>query len=171
MAYYGEHTEKLFNYIEELHNELMKKYPTDTVDDRTIFYMNGNDSTDFDWHANNRLCEFGTFRKDDYYYIKTYIGDDGEAWSLIYKQFAPEKTDYNARGYIYAEDKRKLPDTIDLEAAASEMIKFENDYLFRMEWDVPIEKYLEGMKTKMNKTKTDTEQVVCKAEQQTRRRI
>ena len=30
-----------------------------------IHYMNGNDSTPFDWNCNNRLCEFLIFHKNE----------------------------------------------------------------------------------------------------------
>jgi hypothetical protein len=29
--------------------------------ERNIYYMNGNDGTDFDWECNNRTCEFMVF--------------------------------------------------------------------------------------------------------------
>ena len=37
--------------------------PLCTENGDTLFYMNGNDRTEFDWEANNRLCEFMTFYK------------------------------------------------------------------------------------------------------------
>ena len=35
------------------------------LDDGAIYYMNGNDGTDFDWNANDRSCEFYSYYKED----------------------------------------------------------------------------------------------------------
>ena len=40
----------------EITNELLDN-------DGKIYYMNGNDGTDFDWDWNDRLCEFVVFGK------------------------------------------------------------------------------------------------------------
>ena len=49
------------------------------VDDGAIFYMNGNDSTPFDWEVNGRTCEFMTFYKDgEMGMCKVWISKDGK---------------------------------------------------------------------------------------------
>ena len=51
----------------------------DYGDNKEITYANGNDGTDFDWEANDRLCEFGTENDyyPDYYKSKLCINRDG----------------------------------------------------------------------------------------------
>ena len=41
-----------------------------------IHYMNGNDSTPFDWNCNNRLCEFFIFHKNEMGFIKAFVNSD-----------------------------------------------------------------------------------------------
>ena len=42
-----------------------------------IYYMNGNDSTPFDWNCNNRLCEFYVFHKNEIGFIKAFV------WKIV----------------------------------------------------------------------------------------
>lgn len=48
--------------IERIFKVARNMYPNVTDDmldtNGAIYYMNGNDSTPFDWNCNNRLCEF-----------------------------------------------------------------------------------------------------------------
>ena len=56
--------ERFFKRIETIIDCAIKKYmiDKDSLEDHgTIFYMNGNDSTLFDFEMNDRLCEFGVF--------------------------------------------------------------------------------------------------------------
>ena len=79
----------LINKVKEHINEVRKKYPSITNDilfyDGDIFYMNGNDGTEFDWFANNRMCEFMVFYKETTYgFIKCNIFDNGTIRTYIY---------------------------------------------------------------------------------------
>ena len=44
-------------------NEVIIRYGvrSELLDNGAVFYMNGNDGTDFDWQVNNHLCEFFTY--------------------------------------------------------------------------------------------------------------
>lgn len=51
----------------------------------TIFYMNGNDSTPFDWGMNNRLCELMMFYKETKLgFIKLMIKRSGSLDGYLY---------------------------------------------------------------------------------------
>ncbi len=68
--------------IEDYFEEVFDKYRTQIkrteLEQRgVIFYMNGNDGTDFDWEWNNRLCEFQVFYKNAWGCIKLLVYDTG----------------------------------------------------------------------------------------------
>lgn len=50
-----------------------------------IYYMNGNDSTPFDWNCNNRLCEFLIFHKNEMGFIKAFVNSDNTIDIYIYE--------------------------------------------------------------------------------------
>lgn len=50
-----------------------------------IYYMNGNDSTPFDWNCNNRLCEFFIFHKNGMGFIKAFVNSDNTIDVYIYE--------------------------------------------------------------------------------------
>lgn len=53
--------------IKDLFEELIKTHnidKNDLCDNGAIYYMNGNDGTDFDYGCNNMTCEFFVFWKD-----------------------------------------------------------------------------------------------------------
>lgn len=50
-----------------------------------IHYMNGNDSTPFDWNCNNRLCEFFIFHKNEMGFIKAFVNSDNTIDMYIYE--------------------------------------------------------------------------------------
>ena len=51
----------------------------------SVIYANGNDGTDFDWEANNRLCEFGYGVKDgSVWAFKLLLNRDGLAEIYCY---------------------------------------------------------------------------------------
>lgn len=80
---------ELINKVKEYFKEVRKKYSSITNDmlihNGTIYYMNGNDGTEFDWFANNRMCEFMVFYKEtEYGFMKCNIFDDGTLRTYIY---------------------------------------------------------------------------------------
>lgn len=65
---------KVIAYI----NKAREMFPEVTddmlIDDGAIYYMNGNDGTDFDWKENNRCCEFYIFYKEtEMGFIKVFV--------------------------------------------------------------------------------------------------
>lgn len=67
---------------EYLNKELKSKLPNvkkeALLDGGAVFYMNGNDGTDFDFECNGRTCEFEIYYKStEYGAIKAYLCDDG----------------------------------------------------------------------------------------------
>lgn len=75
--------------VERIFEAARKMYP-DITDDMldangSIYYMNGNDSTQFDWTVNNRLCEFLVFHKNKMGFIKVNINSDNTVDVFIYE--------------------------------------------------------------------------------------
>lgn len=67
----------MLNQIVEIVNEIREEYPIIGNElDGKIYYMNGNDGTDFDWECNDRLCEFMVFHENEYGYIKLNVNKD-----------------------------------------------------------------------------------------------
>ena len=64
-------------------------YPDITDDmldtDGAIYYMNGNDSTSFDWYCNGRLCEFYMFHKNECGFIKALVNADNTINVYVYE--------------------------------------------------------------------------------------
>ena len=50
-----------------------------------IYYMNGNDSTPFDWGWDNRLCEFCVFYKNETGFVKVLVKSDNSVDVYIYE--------------------------------------------------------------------------------------
>ena len=77
--------EKVREYIEKA-RELVPNVTNDMLDsDGAIYYMNGNDGTDFDWNANDRLCEFMVFGKDGMGFIKVFVKKNDVMSGYIYE--------------------------------------------------------------------------------------
>lgn len=75
--------EQLKEKIVQIFEETRRLYPSITddmlCDNGAIYYMNGNDGTDFDWNCNHRLCEFFIFHnkeKGEIGFIKLVISDN-----------------------------------------------------------------------------------------------
>ena len=75
--------------IERIFKVARKIYPNITEDmlynNGAIYYMNGNDSTHFDWNYNGRLCEFYVFHKSEHAFIKAFVNNDGSIDVCIYE--------------------------------------------------------------------------------------
>lgn len=76
-------------FIEDIFDEIRKEYPHITDDmlceNGAIFYMNGNDSTPFDWQVNGRLCEFCVYHKNENGFIKAIVSNDGSVYGYAYE--------------------------------------------------------------------------------------
>ena len=76
---------KVINYINECRKEFPDVKDSDLEKDGAIFYMNGNDGTDFDWEVNNRLCEFGIGVADgSVFAFKCHVNKDGSTECYCY---------------------------------------------------------------------------------------
>ena len=95
MSNYPVMLEKVINFITEVRNQFPDVKDTDLEDNGEIFYMNGNDGTDFDWEVNDRLCEFGIGVADgSVYAFKCLVNRDGSAEVYCYPhgESSPVKT-------------------------------------------------------------------------------
>lgn len=77
--------------IEEIKNvfaDIRQRYPhiTDKDLDKNgaIYYMNGNDGTDFDWNVNDRCCEFYMYHENEIGFIKLYINVGDTYTAYVY---------------------------------------------------------------------------------------
>ena len=121
--------EKIIAYI----NEARKLVPHITDDmlynNGSIYYMNGNDGTDFDWFENNCLCEFMIFGKNQKGFIKVYVCKNDTLFGYMYENFGHSPT-------------HDL-DTVKLDDGASEELCLA---MFRIAdlndlWDMPLEAF------------------------------
>ena len=73
-----EYIEKARNLHPEIADELLLKDSEDTFGlPYTIYYMNGNDGTDFDFNVNGRTCEFMVFYKGTKRgFLRVWVNDD-----------------------------------------------------------------------------------------------
>lgn len=55
------------------------------LDSGAIYYMNGNDGTDFDWRYNGRLCEFCIYFKNEIGFIKVFVNCNNKIDVFIYR--------------------------------------------------------------------------------------
>ena len=67
---YKKEIERVFKVARDMYPDI-----TDDMLDANgvIYYMNGNDSTSFDWYCNGRLCEFYMFHKNECGFIKALV--------------------------------------------------------------------------------------------------
>lgn len=82
--------------IERIFKVARKMCPNITDDmldtNGAIYYMNGNDSTPFDWNCNDRLCEFYVFHKNEIGFIKAYVNRDNTIDMYIYEDAGMKPT-------------------------------------------------------------------------------
>lgn len=66
---------------------IVRKYkidPSELDSNGAIFYMNGNDGTDFDWKCNDRLCEFMVFHKNEMGFIKCLVDRNSKMTMYVF---------------------------------------------------------------------------------------
>lgn len=80
---------KFIEKLISLYERYKEAYPPADKTEGYLFYMNGNDGTDFDYGVNNRLCEFGDFYTEGpgkgFYYIKMMVSADGSVRIYVYR--------------------------------------------------------------------------------------
>lgn len=75
----------MLNQIVNIVDEVRKEYPIIGNElDGKIYYMNGNDGTDFDWNCNERVCEFMVFHENEMGYIKIMVFNDNNVTIYVY---------------------------------------------------------------------------------------
>ena len=128
---------KILNEISCIINENIKKYlpdvlPEELEDNGSIYYMNGNDGTEFDWFVNDRLCEFMVFYNDK--------KNLGAAKLMLYNAGDYVLYMYKDKGETLAE---KIESSIDvteedlLRLAVKLRIEADN----KLNWDADIKKF------------------------------
>lgn len=80
---------RIMNDVLDYINRAREEYPEITndilCDNGSVYYMNGNDGTDFDWHCNGRCCEFYLFYKEtEYGFIKVFVNRNGTINGYLY---------------------------------------------------------------------------------------
>ena len=80
--------QRIVEKIKAVFAEIREKYPLITDEDLlkngAIFYMNGNDGTDFDWNANGRCCEFYMFHSNGIGFIKLFVNKGDTYTAYVY---------------------------------------------------------------------------------------
>ena len=98
-----------YEIIKERFEALKEKYGLhneELVGEGAVYYMNGNDGTDFDWQANDRVCEFMTFYKDtEMGALRVLYGKDGSETVFFYRsgEFEPEEREEKEAPFDTAE--------------------------------------------------------------------
>ena len=121
----------MLNQIVNIINEIREEYPIMGNElDGKIYYMNGNDGTDFDWICNDRVCEFMVFHENGMGYIKLMVYKDNLITIYVYADGGMHPTKELERHYY------KNP----LELANFLYRTFDMNNL----WDEPIEDYMDA---------------------------
>ena len=80
--------QQIIEKIKIVFADIREKYPLITDEDLhsngAIFYMNGNDGTDFDWNANEHTSEFYMFHENEIGFIKLYVNKGDTYTAYIY---------------------------------------------------------------------------------------
>lgn len=80
--------QQIIEKIKTVFADVRKKYPQITDNDLdsqgAIFYMNGNDGTDFDWNANKNTSEFYMYHKNEIGFIKLYVNKGDTYTAYVY---------------------------------------------------------------------------------------
>lgn len=80
--------QQIIEKIKNVFAEIREKYPLITDEDLhskgAIFYMNGNDGTDFDWNANDHTSEFYMFHENEIGFIKLFVNKGDTYTAYVY---------------------------------------------------------------------------------------
>ena len=80
--------QEIIEKIKAVFADIRNRYPHITDEDLdkngAIYYMNGNDGTDFDWKVNDNCCEFYMFHSNEIGFIKVYVNKDDTYTAHIY---------------------------------------------------------------------------------------
>ena len=80
--------QQIIEKIKSVFAEIREKYPLitdeDLLENGAIYYMNGNDGTDFDWNANGHTSEFYMYHSNEIGFIKLYVNNDDTYTAYVY---------------------------------------------------------------------------------------
>ena len=80
--------QQIIEKIKSVFAEIREKYPLitdeDLLENGAIFYMNGNDGTDFDWNANEHTSEFYIYHENEIGFIKLYVNKGDTYTAYVY---------------------------------------------------------------------------------------
>ena len=80
--------EQIIEKIKTVFADIREKYPFISDEDLhskgAIFYMNGNDGTDFDWNANEHTSEFYMYHSNEIGFIKLYVNKGDTYTAYVY---------------------------------------------------------------------------------------
>ena len=80
--------EQIIEKIKNVFADIREKYPLiadeDLHSNGAIYYMNGNDGTDFDWNVNDRCCEFYMYHSNEIGCIKLLINKGDTYTAYVY---------------------------------------------------------------------------------------
>ena len=80
--------QRIIEQVKNVFADIRQRYPqiTDENLDKNgaIYYMNGNDGTDFDWNVNGHTSEFYMYHKNEIGFIKLYVNKDDTYTAYVY---------------------------------------------------------------------------------------
>lgn len=80
--------EQIIEKIKGVFADIRKKYPLiaeeDLYDKGAIFYMNGNDGTDFDWNTNGHCSELYMYHENEVGFIKLFVSANDTYTAYVY---------------------------------------------------------------------------------------
>ena len=80
--------QKIIEKIKSVFVDIREKCPLikdeDLRSNGAIYYMNGNDGTDFDWDANDHTSEFYIYHSNEIGFIKLYVNKDDTYTAYVY---------------------------------------------------------------------------------------
>lgn len=96
---------EIFKEIKSIMQEKIQKFNLDKdIILDGMYYLNGNDSTEFDILVNGNLCELAYLYKNDYIVIKSYVCTDGTLWVYTFNDKLECIDEYKKRNFISYEE-------------------------------------------------------------------
>ena len=79
--------DRILENIKRIIAESIKEHLTDVSVNElegngSLYYMNGQNGTSFDWHVNDRLSSFMSFYDDKVWSPSTFTGHTAKRWSI-----------------------------------------------------------------------------------------
>ena len=80
--------QRIIEQVKNVFADIRQGYPQikdeDLDKNGAIYYMNGNDGTDFDWNVNGNTSEFYMYHKNEIGFIKLYVNKDDTYTAYVY---------------------------------------------------------------------------------------